>query len=64
MRPTTLTGYVGQMHILGPSSVLFQLLQKTEIPNIILWGPPGCGKVFIKTFIYIIILYDLKLDNV
>lgn len=47
MRPTTLSGYVGQIHILGPSTILFQLLHKSEIPNIILWGPPGCGKVFI-----------------
>ncbi|XP_031844009.1 ATPase WRNIP1 [Nomia melanderi] len=51
MRPTTLTGYVGQMHILGPSSILFQLLQKTEIPNIILWGPPGCGKTSLANVI-------------
>lgn len=52
MRPTTLTGYVGQAHILGPSTVLFQLLHKSEIPNIILWGPPGCGKVFVKCIKY------------
>lgn len=45
MRPTTLLGYVGQLHILGPSTILYQLLNKFEIPNIILWGPPGCGKV-------------------
>lgn len=46
MRPTTLSGYVGQLHVLGPSTVLYQLLNKSEIPNIILWGPPGCGKVY------------------
>ncbi|XP_033340238.2 ATPase WRNIP1 [Megalopta genalis] len=51
MRPTSLSGYVGQIHILGPSSVLFQLLQKTEIPNIILWGPPGCGKTSLANVI-------------
>lgn len=45
MRPTTLLEYVGQLHILGPSTILYQLLNKFEIPNIILWGPPGCGKV-------------------
>lgn len=51
MRPTTLTGYVGQAHILGPSTVLFQLLHKSEIPNIILWGPPGCGKTSLANVI-------------
>ena len=24
MRPTTLSGYVGQLHVLGPSTVLYQ----------------------------------------
>ncbi|KZC04284.1 ATPase WRNIP1 [Dufourea novaeangliae] len=51
MRPATLSGYVGQVHILGSSTVLFQLLQKTEIPNIILWGPPGCGKTSLANVI-------------
>ncbi|XP_034173221.2 ATPase WRNIP1 [Osmia lignaria lignaria] len=51
MRPTTLSGYVGQSHILGPSTVLYQLLNKSEIPNIILWGPPGCGKTSLANVI-------------
>ncbi|TGZ48723.1 ATPase WRNIP1 [Temnothorax longispinosus] len=45
MRPTSLLNFVGQKHILGPRTVLSELLQKGEIPNMILWGPPGCGKV-------------------
>lgn len=28
--------------------MLFELLQKGEIPNMILWGPPGCGKVLLR----------------
>ncbi|OAD56792.1 ATPase WRNIP1 [Eufriesea mexicana] len=51
MRPTTLSGYVGQLHILGPSTILYQLLNKSEIPNIILWGPPGCGKTSLANVI-------------
>lgn len=47
MRPSDLISYIGQTHVLGPESVLYKLLIKTEIPNIILWGPPGCGKVFL-----------------
>ncbi|XP_011863168.1 PREDICTED: ATPase WRNIP1-like [Vollenhovia emeryi] len=44
MRPTSLLNFVGQKHILGPRTMLPELLQKGEIPNMILWGPPGCGK--------------------
>lgn len=45
MRPISLLNFVGQKHILGPHTMLSELLQKKEIPNMILWGPPGCGKV-------------------
>lgn len=48
MRPTSLLNFVGQKHILGPRTMLFELLQKGEIPNMILWGPPGCGKVLLR----------------
>lgn len=51
MRPTSLSGYVGQSHVLGPQSVLYKLLCKAEIPNIILWGPPGCGKTSLANVI-------------
>ncbi|XP_015609970.1 ATPase WRNIP1 [Cephus cinctus] len=51
MRPTSLLGYIGQEHVLGPNAVLSQLLEKTEIPNIILWGPPGCGKTSLASVI-------------
>lgn len=49
MRPTSLLNFVGQKHILGPRTMLSELLQKGEIPNMILWGPPGCGKVVIAS---------------
>lgn len=51
MRPTSLSGYIGQSHILGPQTMLYQLLCKAEIPNIILWGPPGCGKTSLANVI-------------
>lgn len=44
MRPSTLFDYVGQEHVLGANKILRQLLEKQEIPSMILWGPPGCGK--------------------
>ena len=45
MRPKTLSEYVGQSQVLGNNSLLRTLLVANEIPSMILWGPPGCGKV-------------------
>lgn len=46
MRPQILEEYVGQTQILGERSMLKRLLETDEIPSMVLWGPPGCGKVF------------------
>ncbi|KAL0108131.1 hypothetical protein PUN28_015022 [Cardiocondyla obscurior] len=51
MRPTSLLNFVGQKHILGPHTMLTELLQKGEVPNMILWGPPGCGKTSLANVI-------------
>lgn len=45
MRPDTIDDYVGQDHIVGKNTILRQVLDKNEVPSMILWGPPGCGKV-------------------
>ena len=45
MRPKTLSDYVGQSQVLGNNSLLRTLLEANEIPSMIFWGPPGCGKV-------------------
>ncbi|XP_029446397.1 ATPase WRNIP1 isoform X2 [Rhinatrema bivittatum] len=44
MRPCALEDYVGQDKVLGEKTLLRTLLHSQEIPSIILWGPPGCGK--------------------
>ncbi|XP_006870624.1 PREDICTED: ATPase WRNIP1 isoform X2 [Chrysochloris asiatica] len=44
MRPDTLQDYFGQSRALGPESLLRTLLDTSEVPSLILWGPPGCGK--------------------
>ncbi len=44
LRPKTLTAFIGQNKIIGPTSRLFQYLKTKKIPSLILWGPPGCGK--------------------
>lgn len=45
LRPNTLREYVGQNQVLGEQTLLRSLLDAHEIPSLILWGPPGCGKV-------------------
>lgn len=44
MRPTTLEEFVGQQHLLGPSSALRTAIQSGEPHSMILYGPPGTGK--------------------
>ncbi|KAL2307918.1 hypothetical protein Nmel_000909 [Mimus melanotis] len=44
LRPDTLGDYVGQEPVLGAQTLLRSLLESHEIPSLILWGPPGCGK--------------------
>lgn len=45
LRPNTLEEYFGQNKIIGQQTLLRSLLDSQEIPSLILWGPPGCGKV-------------------
>ena len=42
MRPRTLEEVIGQEHLIGPGRPL--TLLKDQLPNLILWGPPGVGK--------------------
>lgn len=51
MRPRTLDEFTGQQHILGPDSVLRKAIQTGDIPSMILYGPPGCGKTTLATII-------------
>lgn len=45
LRPNTLEEYFGQSKAVGQQTLLRSLLESQEIPSVILWGPPGCGKV-------------------
>lgn len=45
LRPCTLDEYFGQNKLIGEQTLLRSLLQSQDIPSLILWGPPGCGKV-------------------
>ena len=44
MRPRSLDEVVGQDLLVGPGGPLRALAQADELPSLILWGPPGCGK--------------------
>jgi putative ATPase len=44
IRPKELDDVVGQEHILGEGRLLRRLLEKGDIPSMILWGPSGVGK--------------------
>ncbi len=44
LRPQRLEDIIGQDHLLGASGVLSRLVAQGDLPSMILWGPPGCGK--------------------
>ena len=51
MRPRTLDEMVGQEHLLGPGRILRRAIEADEVPSMILWGPPGCGKTSLARII-------------
>ncbi len=44
LRPQDFSAIMGQDHLLGEGGSLSRLLAHGQIPSLILWGPPGCGK--------------------
>ena len=44
MCPRTLEEFVGQEHLVGEGKILRQMIERDQIPSMILWGPPGVGK--------------------
>ena len=44
LRPTDVTQYIGQSHLVGPRGILRGYLKHGRIPSLILWGHPGTGK--------------------
>ena len=44
MRPQTLADFVGQEKVIGQGTLLRQAIETDQLPSLIFWGPPGCGK--------------------
>lgn len=44
LRPKSVADYIGQEHLLGENGLLTKLLKNKQLPSVIFWGPPGCGK--------------------
>ncbi len=51
MRPTQLSEYIGQSHILAPGKPLYEAIQSGQLHSMILWGPPGTGKTTLARLI-------------
>ena len=44
MRPTQLSDYLGQQHILGGGRALRLAIESGHLHSMVFWGPPGVGK--------------------
>ena len=51
MRPTRLDDFFGHERILAPGKPLRQWIENDEVPSLIFWGPPGCGKTTLAELI-------------
>lgn len=47
MRPATIDDVVGQRALLGENGLVRRMVDGGKLSNLILWGPPGCGKTTI-----------------
>lgn len=44
LRPTNLSDYVGQSHLVAPGKPLRQMIETDKVASLVFWGPPGVGK--------------------
>ncbi|MDW3024364.1 MAG: replication-associated recombination protein A [Alphaproteobacteria bacterium] len=47
MRPNTIDEVIGQTTLLGENGLVRRMVDNKKLSNLILWGPPGCGKTTI-----------------
>ena len=51
MRPRSLDEFIGQSEIVGEGKPLRVMVERDEVPSIVLWGPPGTGKTTLASII-------------
>lgn len=51
IRPTTLSTFIGQTHLMGKGAPLLRAIETKTIHSMIFWGPPGCGKTTLAKII-------------
>jgi putative ATPase len=51
MRPRDLDDFVGQEGVVGAGRPLRRMVERDEVPSLILWGPPGSGKTTLASII-------------
>jgi len=51
MRPTELSEFVGQEHLLGEGKILRRIILSDNVTSMIFWGPPGVGKTTLARII-------------
>lgn len=44
LRPKKLEDFIGQENLIGKNRILSKMIESGKISNMILYGPPGCGK--------------------
>lgn len=51
LRPKDFITFFGQEHLLSSGKILFKMINRDNIPSMIFWGPPGCGKTTLAKII-------------
>lgn len=51
LRPSSLTDYIGQGHLVGENGIIRKMIEAGRINSFILWGPPGVGKTTLAMII-------------
>src|SRR5579872_1840473 len=51
LRPTTLSEFVGQHHLVGKEKIITKMIESDSLSSLIFWGPPGSGKTTLASII-------------